>query len=270
MERSKDMKRILVTGASGQLGLSIRDIAPEYRGFEFHFVDYKALDITDYKKVYQILQTGKFHYCINCAAFTNVEQAEVTPEIAFQVNAEAVQNLALACKDHNVLLVHISTDYVFDGEKDTPYTTTDLPNPLNEYGKSKWEGEKHIAEILNNYFIVRTSWLYSNYGKNFYTTILEKAKRGETLRITDEQTGCPTHAGNLATFILELILSESQQFGIYHFTDGEAMTWYEFASKIIETNNLKNTTKIVRNNNYRSFAKRPRNSVLANLVNTKK
>jgi dTDP-4-dehydrorhamnose reductase len=244
--------------------MSIQEIHKDYPEMEFVFKDSKELDITNTQEVQHVFFSNAFDYCINCAAYTQVEQAERTPEIAFKVNAEGVKNLALACKEHNVILIHLSTDYVFDGMKGMPYTVKDTPNPINEYGKSKWEGEKYVQSILSDYFIVRTSWLYSDHGKNFYKTVLEKSKRGETLRITDEQTGCPTHAGNLSRFILELIITENLQFGIYHFTDGEAMTWYDFAEKIISKNNLNGTTKIVRDNNNRSFAQRPKNSILLN------
>lgn len=256
------MKRILVTGSGGQLGQSIHELSSEFSNLEFVFKPSRELDITNGNLVHQVVEGGQFDYCINCAAYTDVEQAEKTPEIAFQVNAEGVKHLAIACQKNEVILIHISTDYVFDGEKTEPYTTKDLPNPINEYGKSKLLGEENLAESLSNFYIIRTSWLYSNHGKNFYKTVLDKAEREETLRITDEQTGCPTHASNLARFILGLIVSQSQQFGIYHFTDGEAMTWHDFANKILETHSLKNTTQIVRDNNYRSFAKRPKYSVL--------
>jgi len=133
--------------------------------------------------------------------------------------------------EHEVILLHISTDYVFDGTKDTGYLPEDKTNPINEYGKSKLQGEVHIQNILENYFIVRTSWLYSEFGNNFYNTILRKAKAGEELRITDDQKGCPTNANNLAAYMIELISNNAVNFGIHHFTDGEAMTWYGFAQK---------------------------------------
>ncbi|MDE3742212.1 dTDP-4-dehydrorhamnose reductase [Maribacter polysaccharolyticus] len=263
MDESQNVKRILVTGASGQLGRSLQDLAHVYPKMEFVFLDSDALDITDHEAVAQIFQTDGFDYCINCAAYTNVEQAEKSPEKAFKVNAEAVKNLALACKKYSVILIHISTDYVFDGEKGAPYTVDDQPNPINMYGKSKWEGEKYIQEILDTYFIVRTSWLYhKEYGKNFYRTILEKARKGEELRVTDEQIGCPTDAVNLAQYLLNLITYENRPYGISHFTDGQALSWYGFALNILKGNGLKNTTIIVKDNNYRSFVKRPKISVL--------
>tara|TARA_R110002167_G_scaffold302554_2_gene506852 strand:+ start:620 stop:1441 length:822 start_codon:yes stop_codon:yes gene_type:complete len=263
MARSKTIKRVLVTGASGQLGRSLQDLAHEYPKLEFVFMDSKDLDITDSQKVKETIELGAFDHCINCAAYTNVEQAEKSPEKAFKVNAEAVKNLALLCKKYHVTLIHISTDYVFDGEKGSPYTVDDRPNPINEYGKTKWEGEKYIQKLMDEYYIVRTSWLYhKKYGKNFYRTILEKANKGEELRITDAQLGCPTNAVNLAKYLLNLLANSNQQYGICHFTDGKTMTWYGFALNILEENGLKNTTTIVKDNNYRSFVKRPKFSVL--------
>ena len=263
MERSQDIKRVLVTGANGQLGLSIQDIVTQHPQLQFVFATSKDMDITDPEDVNQYFQTGNFDYCINCAAYTNVEQAEKTPEIAFKVNAEGVKNLALACKESKVIIIHISTDYVFDGEKSSPYTTHDATNPINQYGKSKLAGEQFLQEIWRNHFIVRTSWLYHKaHGKNFYKTILEKAKKGETLRITDRETGCPTNAANLAKFLVNLITTDNHAYGIHHFTDGKAMSWYQFALNILEENNLKSETKIIKDNSYRTVAKRPMYSVL--------
>ncbi len=160
------MNQVLVTGAGGQLGKCIQKIIELYPTLEFNFMYSKELDITIIENVNQVFNTGNFDYCINCAAYTNVDQAEQTPEKAFKINAEGAKNLALACKWHNVVLIHISTDYVFDGEKSTPYTVEDEPNPINQYGNSKLKGEKYVQEILKNYFIIRTSWLYSEFGKN--------------------------------------------------------------------------------------------------------
>ncbi|MDO6604341.1 dTDP-4-dehydrorhamnose reductase [Arenibacter palladensis] len=255
----------MVTGAAGQLGRSLQDLTSEYPNFQFVFKISNDLDITNNESLVEIFKTGGFDYCINCAAYTKVDEAEKSPEMAFKVNAEGVKNLASACKHNNVALIHISTDYVFDGEKGSPYTVNDQPKPINVYGKSKWEGEKYIQNILDKYFIVRTSWLYHKiHGHNFYKTILTKARKGEELRITDAQIGCPTNAANLAKYLLELILTDNQEYGIYHFTDGQAMSWIDFAKIIVEENGLINTTTIVKDNNYRSFANRPKNSLLQN------
>lgn len=257
------MTRVLITGANGQLGMSIRDLQEEHPNIDFLFKMREQLDITNANQLNEFFGSMHFDYCINCAAYTNVEQAEKTPEIAFKVNEEGVRNLANACKENKVILIHISTDYVFDGEKGEPYTVEDIPNPINEYGMSKWEGERHVQEILSNFYIVRTSWLYhKDYGKNFYKTILEKAKRGEPINVTDEQVGCPTNAVNLGKFILSLINTDKHPYGIFHYTDGVAMTWYDFSKKIAEENKLKGVARVVKDNNYRSFARRPKFSVL--------
>ena len=263
MERPKNIKRILVTGANGQLGLSIKDIAADYPELEFIFANSQDLDITNPEMVNVLFQTGRFDYCINCAAYTNVEQAEKTPELAFKVNAEGVKSLSLACKENQVVLVHISTDYVFDGEKESPYTIHDSTNPINQYGRSKLVGEQYIQRLWRNHFIVRTSWLYHKvHGKNFYKTILEKAKKGDELRIIDKEVGCPTNAANLAEFILDLIATENHTYGLYHFTDEKTMSWYDFAINILEENNLKENTNIIRDNSYQTLANRPRYSVM--------
>ncbi|WP_281541797.1 dTDP-4-dehydrorhamnose reductase [Maribacter aestuarii] len=256
------MTRVLVTGADGQLGRCIQKISDDFIEMEFEFHTSKTMDITDIQKISSVFSKGNFNYCINCAAYTNVEQAEKTPEPAFEVNAEAVKNLAIACANNKMTLIHISTDYVFDGEKVTPYLPSDQTNPINEYGKSKLKGEGHIQEILKHYFIVRTSWLYSEFGNNFYKTILKKARAGEDLQITNDQIGCPTNANHLAQFILSLIASKSKDYGIHHFTDGEVMTWFGFAQKILKEHNMQGKVKLDKAKNYRTFARRPKNSCL--------
>ena len=256
------MIRILITGSKGQLGKSIKKIASDYHEFHFVYKDAHELDIVNTNKIYDIFSKGKFDYCINCAAYTDVDGAEQKPDKAFLVNAEGVKNLALACHKNNVVLAHISTDYVFDGNKETPYKTTDKTNPINVYGASKLKGEIYIQEILEHYFVVRTSWLYSEFGKNFYKTILQKAKTEKVLRVLDDQTGCPTHAENLAKYILELILAKIKNYGIHHFTDGEPMTWYGFAKKILKENGTVQHVVLEKAKNYTTFAARPVFSVL--------
>lgn len=256
------MTRILVTGANGQLGQSIQKIASDYAGLEFMFKNSKELNITAATEVAQIFDEDQFDYCINCAAYTNVEEAEREVNKAFSINAEGVRLIVESCLKHDVTFMHISTDYVFDGEKEEPYTIEDAPNPINVYGASKLKGEEHIQELLDFYFIIRTSWLYSEFGKNFHKTILQKAKVENVLQVTDEQIGCPTYADNLAKFILELIDTGSTDYGIHHFTDGEAMTWYGFAKKILIENGLEGKVRLEKAENYRTFARRPKSSVL--------
>lgn len=262
---NQQLTTILVTGANGQLGMTIRKMEANYPLIEFIFTSSSELDITTQSKVNEIFKKYRPLYCINCAAYTNVEQAEKEPKQAYAVNAEGVKNLALACKENDTILIHISTDYVFDGEKTEPYTVNDIPNPINEYGKSKLAGERIIKEILEKYFIVRTSWLYSKeFGNNFYRTILKKAKEEKELYVPDSQRGCPTNAENLVYYLFKLIKENIKEFGIKHYSDAEEMTWFDFANKIIDENNLKKSAKIVKTENYRTFARRPNYSVLKN------
>jgi dTDP-4-dehydrorhamnose reductase len=256
---------ILVTGANGQLGLTIQELYAGNSAFNFMFTSKSELDITSKIDVEAFFEKHKFDYCINCAAYTNVEQAEKTPELANKINAEAVKNLAEVCKQSNTTLIHISTDYVFDGEKKEPYTIEDMPNPINEYGKSKLLGEQYIQEMLSNHFIIRTSWLYSKkYGKNFYRTILELAKTKRELTITTDQIGCPTNTESLVNYLIKLIINSNRAFGIHHFCDDKIMTWHDFAEHILSENKLINTTRLVKGSKYVTFAKRPKFSVLSN------
>ena len=258
------MKTILVTGANGQLGLTLKDIVQNKKGYSFIFLSKTELDISNKKETFSYFEKYNFDYCINCAAYTNVEQAEKTPKIAYKINAEGVKNLAEFCKRFNTILIHISTDYVFDGEKIEPYTIEDRPNPINEYGKSKLMGEKYIQEILKNYLIIRTSWLYSKkYGKNFYKTILKLAESQPQLFVTDEQIGSPTDALNLANFIISIIRGKITEYGLHHFSDNKAMTWYDFAKVILKENKIK---KEVVPKSFDTFAARPKNSVLLNSI----
>ncbi len=256
------MIHILVTGSSGQLGRSLQKLADLNSSFSFTFVSKTELDITDIKAVEAVFGAGQYDFCINCAAYTDVDQAEKTPEPAFEVNEKGAANLARVSKKWGVTLIHISTDYVFDGENIAGYSPADSPNPINVYGRSKWEGEKRIREILDRYMIIRTSWLYSEEGKNFYTRIRKMAEAGSEIAVTTKQIGCPTHADNLAGYILKTISEEPKNYGIHHFTDGEAMTWYEFAKKILIENDLLDLVNLVPGENHPSIVRRPACSVL--------
>lgn len=258
------MKRILITGSNGQLGQTFQELGPRYPDLVFVFMSSEQLDVSSKKEISDYFKNNQFDFCINCAAYTNVEQAEKLPEKAYKINAEGVKYLALACQSNHITLIHISTDYVFDGKKDGAYVVGDKTNPINEYGKSKLKGEEYIHEILSNHFIIRTSWLYSKkYGHNFYRTILNKAKKGEELRITDEQKGCPTETETVVKFILDEIILGKKEYGTYHVTDEMPMTWYNFAEQILKDNGLAEKANLVLDRNYRTFAKRPKNSVLS-------
>ncbi|MGV6827952.1 MAG: dTDP-4-dehydrorhamnose reductase [Flavobacteriales bacterium] len=254
--------KILVTGANGQLGRCIKDAASKYPEQEFFFANRQDLDIENKDQVSDIFKKQKFDFCINTAAYTNVEKAESQSKQAFAINAEAVKQLAQHCKNTNTTLIHISTDYVFDGNKTEPYLETDLTNPINVYGESKLKGEQYIQEICERFFILRTSWLYSQYGHNFYKSILQFAKEGKELKITTEQTGTPTNANDLAQEILHIIKCNNNKYGIYNVSNAGEATWYDFAKEILLQTNQINTINLAKTNYYRTFAKRPTYSVL--------
>lgn len=258
------MKTVLVTGANGQLGQCIQKIHDQFTDISFHFKSSSELDITDVKAVNDYFQNNSIDYCVNCAAYTNVELAESEKEKAYLVNAEASKLLAEACKNNNATLLHISTDYVFDGEKETPYVETDATNPISVYGASKLKGEQYIQETFQNYFIIRTSWLYAEFGKNFYKTILQKAKEKANLTITIEQKGTPTNANDLARLVIEIIQTNNINFGIYHFSNEGEATWYDFTKEIIHNLNLAEADQpsLKSIDSFKTKAARPENSVL--------
>lgn len=255
--------KILVTGAKGQLAKTIRDLVSENDdGYEFFFLFKDELDITKKEKVDLFFNKHEFEYCINCAAYTNVKQAEEAPEEAFKVNGEAVQYLAKACHNSNTILIHISTDYVFDGNNKEPYIETDKTNPINQYGKSKLVGEKEIKTHLKKYFIIRTSWLYSEYGSNFVKTMLQLSKERKHIDVVNNQIGCPTYSRDLASAILIIIKTNSNKFGTYHYCNSGETSWYKLAKEIFEIKNCKIDLKFIEFNNQSSTLKRPLFSAL--------
>jgi len=227
------MKTVLVTGANGQLGLAIRAVAQNYPELTFVFTSKTELDVTSEKHTATFFEKNKLDYCINCAAYTNVDKAEEEPKTAYLLNETAPRLLAEACKKHNVFLIHISTDYVFDGTKGSAYTIEDTPNPINVYGASKLAGEKAIAAVGGKYCIVRTSWLYSEYGNNFQTKILEKAKTAPYLEVVSDLYGTPTYAPNLVVVLLNKITKTAFASTIEHFSDGKTMSWHDLAKQIV-------------------------------------
>lgn len=257
-------KKILVTGANGQLAKCLKDAAPHFTDLEFVFVSKEELDIQNQDLLIAFFYENNFSHCINTAAYTNVEKAESEPEKAFAINAEAAKKLAKVCKENNVTLLQISTDYVFDGKKKSPYLETDLANPLSVYGASKLKGEKYIEEICNKYYIFRTSWLYSQYRHNFLNTIKRYSEEGKPLTITTEQTGAPTNANDLARALLGVIAQDKGNYGVYHYSNSGETTWYGFAKEILRLTGKLEYTKLASTNHYTTFAARPDYSVLDN------
>ena len=225
------MKRVLVTGANGQLGLALQR-ATKDSNLALVFMNKNTLDITNAEDIKEVFATQSFDVCINAAAYTDVDGAESNKEFAYAINATAVETLAKACKQHGCWLIHISTDYVFDGTLDRPYTPSDAPNPLNVYGASKLAGEQAIETVGGTYSIVRTSWLYSRYGNNFYTKLQAQLDAGKTLCVTADQKGCPTRAEDLAAHLLNGIANQELSKGISHYCGSEVMTWLGLARRL--------------------------------------
>jgi dTDP-4-dehydrorhamnose reductase len=223
-----------VTGAKGQLGLAIQAATANFPELKFVFASKAELDVTKEEEIAAFFENNQLDYCINAAAYTNVDQAEEEKEVAYMLNETAPRLLAEACKHQNVFLIHISTDYVFDGTKGAPYTVDDTPNPINVYGASKLAGEKAIAVVGGDYCIVRTSWLYSEYGTNFQTKILAKAKTAPYLEVVSDLYGTPTYAPNLVVFLLNKMTKPTFTSNMEHFSDGETMSWYDLAKKITQ------------------------------------
>jgi dTDP-4-dehydrorhamnose reductase len=226
------MKRVLVTGANGQLGLALQAAQNACPTLDIVFVGKKELDITDPNALQTYFTKHRFEVCINTAAYTDVDAAEKDKDAAFAINATAVETLAKVCKQHGCWLLHISTDYVFDGTLDRAYAPSDTPNPLNVYGASKLAGEQAIHAVSGTYSIVRTSWLYSQYGNNFYTRLQAQLDAGKTLRVTADQHGCPTRAEDLAAHLLTGIANQQLPKGISHYCGNEIMTWLDLARRL--------------------------------------
>ena len=225
------MTRVLVTGANGQLGLALQD-ATKDSNLEIVLMDKSELDITSAEEVNKVFATQSFAFCINAAAYTDVDGAESNKKFAYAINATAVETLAKTSKQHGCWLIHISTDYVFDGTLDRPYTPSDTPNPLNVYGASKLAGEQAIEAVGGTYSIVRASWLYSQYGNNFYTKLQAQLDAGKTLQVTADQKGCPTRAEDLAAHLLNGIANQELSKGISHYCGSEVMTWLDLARRL--------------------------------------
>lgn len=251
--------KILITGAYGMLGSDLRETLKDH---ELLITASKDLDITDENKVMNYILEKSPEIVINAAAYTAVDNCETDYENAYSVNAIGPKNLAKACNKINIPLIHISTDYVFDGNKRTPLTEEDNLGPKTVYGKTKLEGEKLVQENAKKYFILRTAWLYGIHGKNFVQTMLNLSKKNSELKVVNDQIGSPTYSKDLAIAISELL--NSDKYGIYHVTNKGEISWYDFSKKIFELSNIKVNVKPVSTEEFPRPAPRPHYSVLSN------
>lgn len=263
----KDKPVILVTGANGQLGKELKEIAPSYPSFHFLFLSREDLPIHHFELVRKYFEVTQPDYCINCAAYTAVDKAELEKELAFQVNSEAVGVLAAVCQKHHTKFFHISTDYVFDGTSTIPYSEDTPPNPLNSYGGSKLAGEQQAMKYNPDSIIIRTSWVYSAYGKNFVKTMLKLMQEKSEISVVNDQFGSPTYAGDLAQLILMIVeKSESDPSGfkpgIYHYCNDGVISWYNFAGAIKKITGSHCILNPVTTAQFPTTAKRPPYSVL--------
>jgi len=259
--------RILVTGKNGQLGKSIHKlVANTEQTDDFVFVGREELDLSDGNNIAHYFEGNAFDIVINCAAYTAVDKAEEEKDLANQVNHLAVKQLAQIAKNQQAKLIHISTDYVFDGESDKPYTETDVTNPINIYGKTKLAGEKAIQEIMpTDAIIIRTSWVYSEYGNNFVKTMLRLGKERSELNVVSDRIGSPTYATDLAGVILEIIKNKefselNQKTQIYHYSNEGGISWYDFSKEIFALAKVDCRVNPITTEQRMTPARRPRNT----------
>ncbi|GAA4761606.1 MULTISPECIES: dTDP-4-dehydrorhamnose reductase [Flavobacterium] len=253
---------VLVTGASGQLGQSLQFIASHYSEMQFIFASSQDLDITNTERVLTFFEQNKIDFCVNTAAYTAVDKAELEHERALFVNVIGPKNLAIACEKSNVTLIHISTDFVFDGSAEKPYLESDETNPIGVYGQTKLDGEKEVISNCDKYFILRTSWVYSKFGNNFMKTMLRLAQDRTELNVVSDQIGTPTNAVDLAEVIVAMIKSKNKEYGIYNFSNEGICSWFDFAKEIFKINNVNIQVNPILTEAYPTPAKRPKYSVL--------
>ena len=264
---------VLVAGANGQLGQAIQFIALNYPELNFVFCSSTDLDISNLEHCQSVFSKIKPNYCINAAAYTAVDKAESEPEKAHSINVIGAKNLAEVCKQYSTVLLHISTDFVFDGTlspraQSRGYLEDDIPNPTGIYGKTKLDGEREIQKNWEKHFIIRTSWVYSQFGSNFMKTMLRLASERDSLSVVNDQIGTPTNAVDLAEVLIKIIKSQipnpkSQiNFGIYNFSNEGQCSWFDFAKKIFEINNIDIDLRAIPTSSFPTPASRPKYSVL--------
>ncbi|MGV8947593.1 MAG: dTDP-4-dehydrorhamnose reductase [Lutibacter sp.] len=256
--------KVLITGSKGQLGMELRSLETEFPDVDFFFTDKSNLNIVDFEEVEQFISKNKIEVIVNCAAYTHVDKAEDEPEIANEVNHLAVKNLGLIAKKYQLKLIHISTDYVFDGDSNIPYSENEATNPQNVYGSTKLKGELALLEINpKNSMIIRTSWVYSEFGHNFVKTMLRLGAEKEQISVVSDQIGSPTYAKDLAKVILQIIPSiNNKDLQIYHYANEGQCSWFQFASAIMKIAQQNCQVLPINSSEFKTKAKRPKFSLL--------
>lgn len=256
------MLHILVTGSKGQLGSEIKKISKDYPTIKFTFVDREEMPLDDNDSIIRFLNQLQPNLIVSAGAYTAVDQAENEKELVDQINHLAVETMAKWCSNNHAKLIHISTDYVFDGKSDIPYKESDFTAPINWYGETKLRGEQAIECIMKEAVIIRTSWVYSEYGNNFVKTMLRLMKDRESIGVVNDQVGTPTYALDLAKTILSIIESDNWVSGVYHYSNEGKISWYDFAIEINKLNGLNCQVNPVSSAQFPTIAKRPNYSLL--------
>ena len=249
-------RKILITGSDGQIGNALRAHA-DAKKFQVIACNRNQMDITEMSAIEKAIAAFSPDMIINTAAYTAVDKAESESELAHLINHQGAKNLAIACNKNKIPLIHLSTDYIFDGEKSSPYLESDNANPINVYGESKWLGEEAIREYCDQHIILRVSGVFSEYGNNFYKTMLRLVNEKKELKIVSDQITCPTYAGNIAGVIYSMI-ADLKKYGTWHYCDFPAVSWHQFATEITSDEKIKK----ISTEEYKSAAKRPAYSVL--------
>jgi len=256
------MTKVIVFGASGQLGQCLKFVCEERGMTSIYFPGEQEANILDIAALKVAFQQHKPQYIINCAAYTAVDKAEDEQELAEKVNKTGVENLNMLCKEYGTTFVHISTDFVFRGDAATPRIETDATNPISVYGQTKLDGEKAIERALSKYFIVRTGWLYSEYANNFVKTMLKYGAERDEMRVIADQVGTPTYAIDLAGVLIDIIESGSEAYGVYHYSNEGVTSWYDFAKAIFDISGINTKVTPIKTSEYLTKAQRPAYSVM--------
>jgi dTDP-4-dehydrorhamnose reductase len=254
--------KILVIGSEGQLGSELKKISKNYYDLSWFFSCIKVLDLSDLNSINNYLSNINPTVILNCAAYTNVDKAEIESELADIINHKAVDTISRWTSDNNKKLIHFSTDYVFDGLSNIPLSENSKTNPVNEYGRSKLKGEIACLKNHPNSIVIRTSWLYSSFGKNFVKTMINLMKNNNSVKVVNDQIGSPTYANDLAKVIIEIIMNSKNKSGLFHYSNEGEISWFEFTKSIKELYNLDCEIIGVSSKEFKTVAKRPKYSLL--------